>query len=362
MALAIRKLQEERKEWEAEKEAFQENQAWQEGELSRLQAEVAQLRVAPPAASPTVVQHEMVLSAPVQAHHEQQVKLLTTIDGLKRELQQERERNRPPDRTPDMPGGLSPLDMTMASALRPVPPSEEFANLEDENLRLREELNSSKEKVIELKRAAAKRCQDWRAEMQTITEELASKQALEEEAATLRKERARLEQELINSRKQVGSRESVEKAEIERLRAELQQAQENIREISVQAKKADEMEALSQMMTSKVMELEQELSRKLNEHTRKLNEHTRLLSLFFKHAEQPLEALRAGCRRLLGFFPIAIDTVDPERFVPSIDDFQENLVQVVDLLRWAEEVMQGLENIQRPRQQYSPFHGNGYSR
>lgn len=351
--LAIRKLQEERQEWEAEKEQFEENQAWQESELARLQAEVARLRDASPAA-PGAPAQQVELSAPVQAHHEQQVKLLQTIDGLRRELQQERERGQNLERRlhsagdverPDTPAAASPLDATMASALRPVPPPEEFANLEDENLSLREQLNASKEKVIELKKAAAKRSADWRAELQTITEELGAKHALEEEAANLRQDRGRLQEELLNSRQQVGHLESAAKAEIERLRAELQQAQEKIREVSLQAKKADEMENLSQTMGRKVMELEQELSKKVNE-------QSRLLGLFLRHSEQPLEALRAGCRRLLGMLQLSVDSEEPARFVPSVDNLQDSLVQVVTLLRFAEEVMEGLKTFQASRSGY----------
>merc|ERR1719326_2230164 len=109
--------------------------------------------------------------------------------------------------------------------MRPIPAAEEFENLEDENLQLREELNACKGKVVELKKAAAKRQSDWKKEMLTVSEELAAKESLEEEAAALRTERARLQEDLANAKKHSDKRESAANAEIERLRAEMSRTQ-----------------------------------------------------------------------------------------------------------------------------------------
>merc|ERR1712217_948951 len=112
-----------------------------------------------------------------------------------------------PSATAPSQGGLDctrngGLDATLARARMPLPPPEDFASLEDENLKLREELNIAKEKVIELKQTAAKRRQQWSEEIQQITEELNVKQKLEAEAISLRADRTRLQQELFQQRQQ----------------------------------------------------------------------------------------------------------------------------------------------------------------
>lgn len=344
MTNVIRKLQEERKEWEAEREHFQENHAWYESELARLQAENAKLLTAPPVAAVPAVE----LSAPVQAHHEQQLKLMQTIDKLRRDLLSEQERS---ERLESLLGGgggdrlaaSTNLDNTLACALRPAPPPEEFANLEDENLKLREELNASKEKVIELKRAAAKRSADWRSELSTITEELACKQSVEEEAASLRKDRLRLQEELGQAREHLIHRESVANAELDRLREELLLTQDRAREGASTSMKAQELDKLSQTMGQRVIELEEELERKVGG-------QSHLLNLFLKHAEKPVEALRVHCRYIVRASNPNGEV--PNSFVPDPNDIQNSLVNIIEMLRWAEEVTEGYEDRKQRRSGY----------
>merc|ERR1719181_1712363 len=129
MNVLTRQIEQERKDWAVERDRLQEGQAWYESELARLQAENSKLKIAPPnqlVTAPVFVEP----SAPVQAHHEKQLKLMETIDGLRRELQSERDRSQ---RLEQMGGGIdetrfvcSDLDKTMACAMRPLPPKEDF--------------------------------------------------------------------------------------------------------------------------------------------------------------------------------------------------------------------------------------------
>lgn len=352
----IRKLQEERTEWEAEKEQNQEDKAWYESELARLNAENAKLISSTPSAAAGAAA-PVELSAPVQDHHVQQLKLMETIDLLRTDLQSERERREQLERllptlaqgagaagaagSGDRLGmtGISQLDMTLAAAMRPMPAAEEFTNLEDENLKLREELNASKEKVIELKRAAAKRSSDWRSELQTITEELSTKHALDGEAVTLRQDRSRLQEELVQTRQLLGQRESLAKAENERLKEELLRLQEKCREGVDHRTQAEDLDRLSQTMGQRVIELEQELSSKVGE-------QSRLLTLFLKHSEQPLETMRLHCKRLLAS---SSDGEVPYSFEPDPSDIQQSLVNIIDMLRWAQDVTEGYEDARQQR-------------
>ena len=63
-----------------------------------------------------------------------------------------------------------------------------LTDAQDENLKLREELNASKKRVIELKQAAHQRKLTWKEELDKITEELSSKQKLEGEVAAMRQQ------------------------------------------------------------------------------------------------------------------------------------------------------------------------------
>lgn len=335
-------MQEERNQWETEKEQYQERDAWFEKELARLQEENNKLRLEPPAPVPAPVE----VSAPVQAHHEQQLKLMQTIDVLRRELDAERQQREQLQQAAKTVGACgkerlvpSQLDQTLAAACRPIPEPEEFENLEDENLKLREELNASKAKVIELKQAAAKRAADWRSEMKTIAEELATKESLEQEAATLRKDRMQLQEELTKVQNQLNRHEAVAKAEIERLREELLEAQKQIRENGAMGMKAEEMDRMSSTLTHRINELEQELARRVGD-------QTHLLSLFLKHAEQPVEALRVHCKRIC-----SSGTEIPYSFVPDPNDIQNSLVNIIDMLRWAEEVTEAYEDPRKRRSQ-----------
>mmetsp|Transcript_10083 Transcript_10083/g.16482 ORF Transcript_10083/g.16482 Transcript_10083/m.16482 type:complete len:355 (-) Transcript_10083:6-1070(-) len=335
--LAIKKLQEERTAWEAERDQLEETQALQRAELSRLQAEVETLHGRSNGAYPSALASEQ------QVRHDD---LTRTIEVLRRDLQKEQENSS--NLKQQLEGAArcraftapSQLDATLASALSPVPPTEAFASLEDENFKLREDLNTSKEKVIELKKAAAARSAAWKNELQTITKELTAKQKLEEEVVSLKEERTRLQQELLQSRQQIhryekgfGEKESWAKAEVETLQSELQQAREDV--VKVQSE-ADEFKHLSTKFSRKVQDLEQELKDVVNT-------NSRLLELFLKHTERPLEAIRCGCQQIVGRASCPVDFEFPERWIPNENDIQNCLVELVNILRYAEAVMEALD-------------------
>merc|ERR1712146_78101 len=169
------------------------------------------------------------------------------------------------------------LDRTLAAALQPVPPPEDFKDLEDENLNLREQLNASKEKVIKLKQEASTRSAAWKAELQVISEELTAKQALEEEVHKLRKERANLQDQLADASTVVSNGNSV----AEGLQNELRSLREKLNEANQQRRlseeKANDMVKLAQTATDQLMENEEEFQAKQAK-------TSRLLELFMQHA------------------------------------------------------------------------------
>lgn len=334
---AIRKLQEERNAWEAERDQLEETQALQQAELSRLQAEVEQLRSG-----------WSGYEGNSQSTHEQNARhdsLTQTIEVLKRDLQKEQANSL--SLKQQLEGvarsrGFTPsaLDNTLASALTPAPPTEAFASLEDENLRLREDLNASKEKVIELKKAAAARSAAWKTELQTITEELTVKKNLEGEVVSLKEERSRLQQELLLMRQQVdryekglGRRDAMAKSEVETLQSELQQAREDV--VKVQSE-SDEFKHLSAKFSQRVQDMEQELKNAVNR-------NSRLLELFLKHSERPVEAIRYGCQQIIDRASCPVDWELPVRWMPNENDIQNCLVELVNVLRFAEAVMEALD-------------------
>jgi predicted nucleic acid-binding Zn-ribbon protein len=269
-----------------------------------------------------------------------------TIEVLKRDLQKEKDNSS--SLKQQIEGAArsraftapANMDATLASALTPVPATEDFASLEDENLRLREDLNASKEKVIELKKAAAARSAAWKNELQTITEELTVKQKLEEEVVGLKEERARMQEEVRRMRQQIDSyeknfdqKDSRTRAEVETLQSELQQAREDV--VKVQSE-ADEFKHLSGKFSRKVQDMEQELKDVVNK-------NSRLLELFLQHSERPLEAIRLGCQQIVDRAACPVDVDLPVRWMPNENDIQNCLVELVNILRFAEAVMEALD-------------------
>lgn len=374
--LAIRKFQVERKEWEAERSQMEEKQKKLESQkieaeqaLFKLAEEVDRLRSEESIAQP-VVQH--VLSEAdeqlVRSHHDKHMALLAKIDELREDLEAEKTRSRHMERravdaefslrkTSDIDRSRSGVDGGL---------THEVESLEDETLRLREELNEEKQRVITLKQAAQSRKAAWKEELQKLAEELGSKQKLEEEVIRLRRAHAR-------SREEVSAyvdREATSRSDADRLHQQLRAQAATVEELNSElstcrrgnapssktssgspGRNAEELEIITQVVGGQLVAVEQELTQQVQ----KNSQHTQLLDLFMMHAQRPLAAIRHACRQFAANGEAGMDMWKrqvPPMYEPSVQDLQGNLVKMVTLLRFAADVLEA-----RARHQQQSDHG-----
>lgn len=154
--------------------------------------------------------------------------------------------------------------------------------VEDENLKLREALNTEKQQVLNLKVAFQTRAQAWKHELGQLEVELSEKQALEERCAR-------------------------SDAEIERVKAELRKARRA---------EVPESEAGSALRTLR-----------------------ELLDLFVKHIQEPIRAVRAACDELvhtagLESTPRCPNVLGPVLPGAADSEYVERLMRVVEVLRF----------------------------
>jgi chromosome segregation ATPase len=216
--------------------------------------------------------------------------------------------------------------------------TEELRTLEEESVKLRTELNGEKQKVIDLKAAAHNRGAAWKEELAKITDELASTQRLEEEVAKLRLER----QSYDNNLAVVQERETEARKEIEKMQAEIFQARQARKRAQHKfTEKAEEMEALSSTVGGQLVAVEEEL-------TKQVQQTSHLLELFLQHTLSPLTILRRSCKRIAAQGPSGNDhpPTAPPLHNADVNDLQNNLVKMVNILRYASDILDARDQIQ----------------
>lgn len=232
------------------------------------------------------------------------------------------------------------------------PLRDEVRALEDEALMLREELNASKQKVVELKKAALQRGADWKEQLQRITEDVGSNQRVEEENAQLRLEHARLRRDLVQLQ---GQEEGLRK-EAEQLRREAAKARAAGKDAQIEAdSKVEEMTGLSTKVGDQLVAVEQELKQSVISSSQSVQKSNQLFELFLRHSLQPLDTIRRCCRQLaseLGPAPedreLAVRPTPPV-CEADVHDLKNNLVKLVNLLRYCADVLDA-QDLQRHAQ------------
>jgi len=267
MAHAIRQFQEERNQWEAEKEELE--QAWSQvlGEKTeaqqaaiRLAEEVERLRIAKLAAEASA-QAALASSGPgfvresiVGRTKDENEQLQKMLSNMKSTLELEQTRSKKLERqvsiaeektqgiadelertkvvTEDldstnrtMLGQLSSEDAKLVTVVQEK--QKEVLSLEDELISLREELNVEKKRVIHLKEAAYARNRKWKAELVIISEEIALKLRLEEEVDIQRQAMIRLREDvaIAKDREATFRREAeMSKREVETMKRDVEVA------------------------------------------------------------------------------------------------------------------------------------------
>jgi len=393
--LAIRHFEDQRKAWESEREELEQRERillsekeQAEQQLAELHEEIERLQSTQAAGTTPACARQGPVEPRehIRSRHEQQLALMAKIDDLRGDLQQEQERSRALeqraskaermnrrlsaelDRSREFPGSAE-LDCTWNTATgsrRPCKATSsssdahdelnetrhslessrrEVVSLEDETLRLREELNGEKQKVIELKRAAHSRGAAWKEELQKITEELTIKQRLEEEVAHLRLEQARFRKELdLLTEREVGARR--EAARLQQEVVEARAAKQDAR--SEVAEKVEEMQILSTVVGGQLVAVEQEL-------TQQMKKSSQLLELFLHRAHEPLAVLRRSCQRIASSGVAGEELwtrAVPPLFEANVHDLHANLSKIVDLLRFVADVLEARERQQQEDQQH----------
>mmetsp|Transcript_27755 Transcript_27755/g.83651 ORF Transcript_27755/g.83651 Transcript_27755/m.83651 type:complete len:383 (-) Transcript_27755:147-1295(-) len=349
MVLEIGRFQAEREALESERDdaraqlqSEQDQRLELEGRVSDLVAEVERLRAerASRAASsspqPSLRQEES--GELRRVHHEKQLAFMATIDSLRSELDQERARADAFERDRNSGQAGPEQDSSMQTARASYERKcREVRALEDETLQLREELNREKHKVVEMKKAANSRASQWKEQLEQITGELAQKQRLEEENQQLRVEQALLRKEYATM-----------KREVERLRSEVSEARAR------RGGHFEELDILSNTMAGQLHKVEQELSDQAQR-------NAQLLELFLRHIQQPLSSVQRCCRQMTlqsgDAFELTGLRLLRDREVPplsdvGVHDLKGNLVRIVNLVRYAAEVLEAFDGMQ-PQSQCS---------
>jgi len=337
----IRRFEDERKQWEAEREQLEEKGAAQDQELARLAEEVKRLRCTGPAKP---------LCGPDGSSVAEESDCNALVANLRGDLQKERNRTRELQQHAAM---LSDeLDQTKR-VLEPNSGVFEAQSLEDENLWLRTVLNKEKAQVIDLKKAANSRREAWKEQLEEVTRELAEKQRLEEEVAKLRHSQSRdrlgLERAL--------ELEGIARKEIEKLRKdwqedreyaqiELKKAQDELRTSSAYFQElVDQTQTQSLEGERRAAAAEADLEAQVRttmEITEQLQNTTQLLDLFLGHAQKPLGSIQRRCSEFTRSGEAGEEALDwkvPILHEANAGDLQGNLVKIVSLLRFSSDVL-----------------------
>eukprot|EP00746_Dinoflagellata_sp_MGD_P007599 gnl/MRDRNA2_/MRDRNA2_115070_c0_seq1.p1 gnl/MRDRNA2_/MRDRNA2_115070_c0~~gnl/MRDRNA2_/MRDRNA2_115070_c0_seq1.p1 ORF type:complete len:440 (+),score=146.18 gnl/MRDRNA2_/MRDRNA2_115070_c0_seq1:75-1394(+) len=399
--LKIRQFQEERDEWEKKYEEMAEKALNHEKEISEMSSresrhakEKAELEEKQQELNEEVErlrQRNNVLQAQSQqaggrANHEQQLQMMSMIDRLKEELRKEQDdrkvvqrrasdaeikasvlekelestrveldnttRFTPPRRTTangvdlvERLQGFQDLNSTVNTAMDytrgniDATQSLEYMSLEEQVIKLREELNSEKARCIDLKRKAESKKVAWKAELEKIVKELREKQLLEEELANIKEQM----QSHREDARQAAERERNLVREVERLRADVADNRANGKvgkgELDETKVGSQEMEILSKVVGGQLIAVEQELASKMKE-------KNDLMELFIIHLEEPLKAIRRCCIAYVQDGSCGSSLW--ARHAPPLPgpppsqggvDFTETLKRTVELLRYAAEVL-----------------------
>lgn len=394
----IRRFQEEREAWEARCNELETANEWltrektySEEEIARLYQEVEELKNQPKDGGyPSGPSRPPIDAQTAKTHHEQYLELMAQIDALRGDLQQEQLRCRAFERRAteaevhvkklsselekkggsSILGTMDRLDVTMSCrdvqrAARDLPledalsvtqrglesKHQEVLSLEDENLKLREDLNLEKQKNLELKRESQRRKAMWKEELEKIQEDLHDKHRLEEraneqrielqhleaEVARLKMLEARLQQELGAS----SDREQDAKRVVEKLERELDQAcQAKDQSQKTADSRVAEMQTLATAVSGQLVAVEQEL-------TEKVRKNSHLFELFLHHARAPTSKIRQYARDMAAAGEAGWDLrmkPAPPLFDPTVCELQDNLVKLVNILRFASEVLESSEH------------------
>ncbi|CAK0909078.1 unnamed protein product [Prorocentrum cordatum] len=294
--------------------------------------------------------------------HESQLALMTTIDELRADLQQAQRRAAEAERGREELSaelGRLRLEPESASASSTGSPAsarlrgelqearrgleqkrKEVLRLEDDSLKLREELNTEKQKVLELKKDGHRRKTLVQEELGKLTDELGAKEMLEEEVRRLRTESARYRRGLEQASSQA-----------ERLQRELDEARAaKTGATRLVSESHHQMDMLSSSLSGQLMAVESEL----REQTQKTSQ---LLELFLQHSQTPMQRMRRSCRRIA----MSGEAGDPEAdpwlkqvppiFETDVHHLQDNLVLMVNLIRYLADVHEARDNLLSPGSQ-----------
>lgn len=379
-----RNWEHERSRWEAREQSLADEKRQMESQLARLSEEMELLRAE--AASPHR-QGPVEPAAPVRAHHEKQLALMVTIDDLRRDLRDEQARSRTfeqkfselyktnrrlnaeLDRIKEggSEGGIplhQDLDTSMSArsmsarsmsvrkttgrastattfsgpesdelsqTLRSLENSrKEVISLEDETYRLREELNGEKQKVIELKRAGHTRAEAWQEQMQKIQDELAAKNLLEEEVAKCKQQLG-----ILSNREESARREA----------ARLQEELDGLNGGRKSAR-PEEIEKMSAVLGGQIIAVEQELQTQM----KRSSQLGLRLEHFLRHSYDPVAAIRRHCRKIAATGAAGKGSWSksvPPLFEVDPRDLPGNLMKVLDLLRFAADVLEARDQQQQ---------------
>jgi len=178
-----------------------------------------------------------------------------------------------------------------------------------------------------LKHAAHTRKAQWKEELEKIREELEQKHQLEEELIRLRLEYARVRKELamIAEKERRGETDSHARVPLRR-----------------NTNSSEEFDALSSTLSSTGPSsmVEQELKSQLEQ------KH-RLLDLFLHHAQQPLYIFRRVIKKMAASGDAGDELWSkqvPPLFEPDAGNLQQNLVKIVELLRFGADVMEAIDH------------------
>jgi chromosome segregation ATPase len=344
----IRQFQEERRQWQQEKDELEatSTQLWNEKaqveyERNQLAAEVEKLKK-----NGVIAQNgpnREKLPVDVQTHHKQQLALLSTIDALKNNLEQEKQRskdmerrmsdvgNNPRRRLSAPPqllkqdgsggepepeaGGRSETAPTAAELRSEMLANPRYADwlvtLEEEALQIREELNTQKQRVLDLRRQEQQRRQAWKLELQKLEEELG---ATEE----LKQRNQQLACEVHQLREQIAIQTSG-KDEHRQLRVDLAEAEEEVERLRAELCRRVAKEALPGA------DGPQASGRTLPE----------VIGLFLMHVREPLAALLVACHARAG---ASGKGPEPLEASPNADQVKQ-LARVLDFLRYFAKVL-----------------------
>lgn len=379
MNVIIRQFEEERKQWDAERNQLEEegkqlamDKSIQVEEIAALAEEINRLRSIPS----------------VQKEDDQEDTLMAAI---RTDLEKERQRSKEFEhRAVTLSDALdqtkraamlgSELDVTKAILngdldhtlrVQPVcsfPDGSQARSLEDENLWLRIELNREKAKIIELKKAAHSRREEWKEQLEEVTRELKEKQRLEEELAELRQVQSRdrkgLERTLGLEALAKSQVEKVQKdwqEDRERAQRELDEAKRDAQLELEEAKRhaqleLDELKAhFGQQLEPAHAELREVVRRAAAaeanlqaqvrttmEITEQVQTTTQLLDLFLGHAQSPLNSIQSKCSELASRGEAGDEAMKwsvPAVHDANAGDLQGNLVKIVSLLRFVAGVL-----------------------